>query len=243
MKNFIIDINLPVKERYKHILENFDLQPLSKELEKIYEDFLPKTPMINNFISLSMKSHKKEMLFKDEIDFWSKSLKLAFHKIVILQLIFEMNLEASSGSILENLKTKYIFLNNYIYEAEIYRDKTKLYDTISFPGLVGNIIGKNNVFETELQYKQIVKFKTSFDYMKDTFTKHNSSIIKYQPITYTLRQILENQKSYYEFFGHILSCNVFAPVKIVIKYKIDSICKIPDLIFEKDNKRCIYTTL
>jgi len=242
MHHLIINLDLPVEKRYENILKLFDLKKIAKNLNDVYENFLPKhIPMVNNMISLSVKANKKKIMYKDEIKYWSKTLDLSFHKIMILQLLFE--LYAGCTTVVHN-KTMYRtmdwpleFLKEMTYHAEFVKNSAKIYDGVCWIGCIGIFTGKNEEFSISINHRKI-KTKSVFEYVKGLFTKYSNAISTYWPVSYVVRHIFENKLSKFEAFNMLNGQPVISPTYFIINY----FDELKPVIFQRDMKFCARIT-
>jgi hypothetical protein len=199
MQKFEIDLCLNLENRYQHVISRFNIPEITNSLNKIYNDFLPTNiPGINNMISMMMKVHKSKISYKDEINFWSKTLNLGFHKIMILQLLFDINPELIN------------ILNQIQYQAIISKNDVK-FEAICYLGFIGITNASNLIYSISIKNDKIVKYKSEYDYIKHVFTKHSNAITKYMLSSQLIRHIFENNLSYYEALGMLNSQPVFSP--------------------------------
>lgn len=241
MHHLIINLDLPIEKRYENIVKLFDLKKISKNLNDVYENFLPNIPMVNNMISLSIKANKKKIMYREEIKYWSKTLDLQFHKIMILQLLFE--LYAGCTTVVQN-KTMYRtmdwpleFLREMTYHAEFVKNSVKIYDGVCWLGCVGVFTAKNDEFSIAINHRKI-KTKSVFDYVKSLFTKYSNAISTYWPVSYVVRHIFENKLSKFEAFSMLNGQAVISPTYFILNY----FDELKPVIFQRDMKSCARIT-
>jgi hypothetical protein len=203
MQKIIIDLNLEPEIRYKDVISRFNLLEITNKLNSIYHDFLPTNiPGINNMISMMMKMHKSKITYKNELSYWSKTFDLGFHKIMILQLLFEINV---------NINPKLIsLLKDIQYEAILIKNDVK-FEATCFLGFSGLANASNNTYSISMTSDKIIKYKSEYDYIKHIFTKHSNAITKYMLSSQLIRYIFENNLSYYEALGILCSQPIFSP--------------------------------
>jgi hypothetical protein len=237
MHSLIINLDLSIEKRYENIVKLFDVKAASKNLNEIYENFLPKIPMVNNMISLSVKANKKKIIYKDEIKYWSKILDLPFHKIMILQLLFELYAGCTTvvhkNVMYRTMDWPLEFMRDITYEAKFIKDSKPIYEGVCWLGCIGIFTGKNEEFSIAINHRKI-KSKTVFDYVKGLFTKYSNAISTYWPVSYVVRHIFENQLSKFEAFSMLNGQPVISPTYYILNYFEN----LQPVIFQRDMKSC-----
>jgi hypothetical protein len=133
---------------------------ISDELNEIYKAFLPKNlPGIDTAIKTMMKLQKSKVAYLNELVYWQKTLKLKFHKLMILQVLIELNPET---------------FKKFAYTATV--NSTEI---LCYIGFVGFFSIKSSNFFLSVSSQKDEKYKSDFDYIKNDIR----SIAKVAPTT------------------------------------------------------------
>lgn len=101
---FIIDLDKKLSRRYKKLIKSYDIKKIGDKLNEVYCQYLPKIPFINSLVSMITSARhkvpvakpgfcasKSKIMYLDELEFWAKIFGVEFHKILVLQLLYEIN--------------------------------------------------------------------------------------------------------------------------------------------------------
>lgn len=224
MSSYILNFSLEPEQRYKELVLSINTKEISDELNEIYKAFLPKNlPGIDTAIKTMMKLQKNKVAYLNELVYWQKTLKLKFHKLMILQVLIELNPDA---------------FKKFAYTATVNSS-----EILCYIGFVGFFSIKSSDFFLSVSSQKDEKYKSDFDYIKNMFTKNSSNISKYILSSHLTRQIFDTNLQYYEALGFAIHQPVFCPMV----YKFESYDSYPNLfktspihIFRKLMKYRIY---
>lgn len=242
MHSVIINLDLPIEKRYENVVKLFDVKKLSQCFNNIYESFLPKIPMVNNMISLSIKANKKKIMYKDEVKYWSNILDLPFHKIMIVQLLLELysgcTTAVHQNKMYRVVDSDFDFLKEFTYQVKFINNSGYLYDAICWLGNIGVFTAKNTEYSIAINQRKI-QCKSSFEYVKSLFTKYSNAISTYWPVSYIVRHIFENKLSKFETFNMLNGQASICPTFFILNYFDSSQSPV---IFERQMKNSLRIT-
>jgi len=218
--SFVIDLDLLPEQRYAHVINQFNIEKIKVEVNKLYNDFLPKIPFINSVITHIVKSNISKMMYYDEILYWSIILNIPFHKIVLLQFIYELNSACTTFvTTIKNKRTMYrtmdwhLDLLKYItYTATFIKHRRPIYDAVCWLGAVGIFTGKNNEYSLAMNYRCLNNIT-----FKSIFHNYTNCMNLFFPASYLIRDTLENN-NYEETKKRLCLTKLISPVYFTINH-------------------------
>lgn len=244
MKKFIINLDLEIQHRYVEVIRYFKIDEISKHLNKTYKEFLPNIPGIDSLISISIKSNKDKIKYAEEIKYWSKVLGLKFHKVMLLQLIYEL-VAGCTTFVKDNIMYRSMdfplpYLKDMTYGAVFVKNNKIIYEGVCWVGGIGIFTGSCKDYSIAINYRRLPGKNTPFEYVKKIFTKYSKTVNQFFPVSYLTRYIFENSLSRIEAFTLLNGASIIAPTYYILNYHINDEYPNPlnPVIFQRDSQKC-----
>lgn len=238
MKKIIINLDLNPNERFRQIEKEFDLNKVKQKYEEVYEGYKPNIPFLESIISMIVNLNKDKIMFYDEIQYWSEKLEVPFFKVVIMQLLYEVNSACTTfvgnfdrkNTMIRTMDWPMDFLKEFTYHATFHKNNKPIYEAICWVGAVGIFTGKSitNNYSLALNFRRTkdVSLTTIFNNFKNT-------ISSYWPVAYLTRFVLENDYDIDTVKNILESCPLISPVY----YILNNFNSNP-MIFQRDPEDC-----
>ena len=225
MKHFHINLNLPIEQRYKEVIDSYGdvkIKEIAKNFTQVYKNFLPNNPLIDSAIKVNINLHKKSIMYREEIKFWSKVFDVPFYRVMMLQLLYELNAGCTTicknGVMIRTMDWPMKFLKDITYTASFSLNGEKIYDGVCWLGSVGIFTGKNTEFSIAINYRRITSHKSIYDYFKHMHSKYKNVIEGYWPVSYLVRNIFEKNYSKLEMYNALNTNPVISPTYFTLNY-------------------------
>ncbi len=238
MKKFNINLDLEPKDRFKQLEQEFDLNLVKQKYEEVYEGYKPNIPFLETIISMIVNLNKDKIMFYDEILFWSKKLEVPFYKVVIMQLLYEVNSACTTfvgkfdgeNTMIRTMDWPMDFLKEFTYHATFYKNSKPIYEGVCWLGAVGLFTGKS----ITQNYSLALNFRRTKEVSLATiFNNFKNTISSYWPVAYLTRYSLENNFSQDEVTNMLETCPLISPVYYILN-KFNS----NPIIFQRDPEAC-----
>lgn len=214
--HFIIDLDKPISDRYQEVTNSFAPQfdELINVIENIYHH------MISYPLDLAVRSltwmYHSSILFRSELEFYSKTIGIDFHKILLMQLFYEINAACTSSlimigdekSLFRTMDWDLPFLKKITYSVDYHKNGKYLYSAVTWFGCVGQFTVSNSEMAMSINYRRC---------RSDTLTSNIYRCLNlYMPASYSLRFVMENQMSYAKAVAYLAITKMIAPTYINI---------------------------
>lgn len=236
LKPVIIDLDEEPKKRYRQLVKKYDIKSISKNLSDVYEDFKFNIPFFDTIISTLTSIHKDKIMYYDEIQYWSELLELDFYKVMIMQLLYELNSGCTTFvSPINNVRTMFRtmdwamdFLKEITYQAIFVKNGKAIYEAVCWLGSVGVFTGKSlvNDYSLAINYRRVNNMS-----MSQVMQNYLLTINMNWPVSYLVRNILENGLDYEKALFNLSCAKTISPVYYIINNfneKATIIRRIPD---------------
>lgn len=198
--NIEIDLSLSVEERYKNILNKFDLNEIVKVIESIYDEYSSYFSVFNYYLNCNNQ-------YWDELTYLSKILGISQYKLYTFGVILDNTNTTSSISQIFNDK-KYLIksfefnskfdIKPLIFKTVYTQNGTKQYETVNIFGSIGFYNLKNCIHNYNISFSSRIADK-SFTYRTLT-----TSLL--------LRNIAENNLSFDQSLEVLCKTTILQPV-------------------------------
>lgn len=196
VKEYIIDLDLPQAERWRHILD--DHKHLFPELETEIGNIISMFGY-NNIYSMCLNTgiylFSSKVLYYDELKSISDAVGLSLDKILIMQLLYELSAACTTivhkvegqMTMLRTLDWDMSFLKKITIDVEFRRAGQKLFKATTWVGYVGILTAMNNDYSVAINYRRTKEVTLS------AIGANLMSIITMKwPIGYRIRTVLES---------------------------------------------------
>lgn len=212
----------PMKN-WKKIFKDFDLSSLKTNIVKILSSYQSVINIAGSFISL------ENIMFREELEYLAKKLKLTLLETVLLQLIYESSSACSTG--IFKINDDFLFFRTMDWPMEFLKDYTIGLNIIKNKKLIAKIVtwtgyvGVLTVTNLEKNYTIAINYRRTKNINFMTLVQNAFKTINGNwPIGYLVRWIIFNRKK--------------NPIKILKEYPLISPCYIT---FFANEKSCIIT--
>ncbi len=191
---FDIDLDKTVEDRYSEVIKHYTprIESISKKIEEIYHEYLPKIPLFNTSLNILINFHKEKILYYDEIEYWSKIFNINFHKILILQLLYEMNSGCTSvvykGVMYRTMDWPMEFLKELTYQGRFLKNGRVIYEGICWLGSVGLFTVKSPHYSISINYRRVKNVS-----LLTLINNYLNLVNMHFPVSYLVRHIVESE--------------------------------------------------
>lgn len=221
LKPVIIDLDEEPIKRYRQLVKKYDIKSISKNLSDVYEDFKFNIPFFDSIISTLTSVHKDKIMYYDEIKYWSELLELDFHKVMIMQLLYELNSACTTFVIpISNIRTMFRtmdwainFLKEITYQAIFIKNGKPIFEAVCWLGSVGIFTAKSliNDYSLAINYRRVNNMS-----MSQVMQNYLLTINMNWPVSYLVRNILENEFNYEKALFNLSYAKTISPVYYII---------------------------
>lgn len=228
---FTIDLDKNVEERYSDIVSHYNIKNISKKINDIYDEYITSLgiPFLNFTVKMMIQLNKSNIMYRDELQFWSNKFNMPFHKILILQLLYEIN-SGCTTFVYDRIMYRTMdwpidFLKEITYHGIFVKNNKMIYEGIGWIGSVGLFTAKTLDYAISINYRRINNVGL-YSILKNLF---NIITLKF-PVSYLVRYIVENQMNTSDAINILKKIDVISPVY----YTINVFDGIPSII-ERDS--------
>jgi len=240
VKTFTINLDLPPETRYSKLCACWDLgcntslnlleslkEPnpntsLRDKYISMYKSFIGIIPLGESLIESIIKSNIDTIMYRDEIEYWSKQIGLPFYQVVILQLLFEINSGCTTFvTELNSLQTMIRlmdwpceFLKEITYHGVFYSQGKPIFDAVCWVGSIGIFTARSikSKYMVSLNYRRLNSVT-----MHTIITGYlNTVVAQAWPVSYLARHMLETGKKYEQVVHTLETCKLISPVYYII---------------------------
>jgi len=221
LKPITIDLDKKPAERYCQLISQYNIKTISKRMAQVYEDFKPEISLFDTAISTLVNLHKDKIMYYDEIEFWSRLFGLDFYKVMIMQLLYELNSGCTTFIVpIDDTKTMFRtmdwdmdFLRDITYQATFVKNGKQIYEAVCWLGSVGIFTGKSLIHDYSLaiNYRRMNDISTS-----QIIQNYLLTINMNWPVSYLLRNVLESEFNYEKAFFNLSCAKIISPVYYII---------------------------
>jgi hypothetical protein len=213
---FKINLDLSIVERYAELTAFFkkDITEISQLCDNLYYSVVGS---VGDFsIKTLLSCYRNQIMYYDEICYFTKIFNMPFHRILLLQLFYEVNAACTSISIKINNNNVLFrtmdwpmeFLKKITYQAEYYKNGIKLYTGVNWYGCVGLFTASNQKYAVSINFRR----EDTNNILQNIYR----CISLHMPISYAIRYIFDNDCSYDDMLNCLKTIKLIAPTYITI---------------------------
>jgi len=233
IKTFTINLDLEPKNRYSEIVSSFDINKISYMLNQIYDQYTNSIPFVESLVKLNIN----KAIYSDEIQFWADTFNLPFYKVLVMQLLYEINSGCTTFVIPGNIMFRTMdwpleFLKEITYQAVFIKNNVKIYEAVCWVGSIGIFTGKSltNNYAVAINYRRVNDTN-----IKSIFNNYLRTINMCYPVSYLLRHVLETNTKYNTMIEILKNTKLISPVYyIVCKFNNQNKTTKQPLIIQRD---------
>ncbi len=220
MLKIILDLDLPPAQRFDQLVKNYNVKLIGIKLNKIYDEFESK----HNFKDLCPRDvvniFKFRIPYLKELAFWSNTLNIHLHKLLILQLWMELNTQSttivtpiqSQSTMIQTLDSDNDLIHSITYYAVYYKNSEAIYEGITWLGFIGLFTGKSFISNCSIGLNNRYLNNIHVRYLVKIYIQE---LHKFYPVSVLARYVLESLDSYDDILLHLKKCKVVSPVYFV----------------------------
>lgn len=238
--SYILNLDLPPHERFAELLAAFDVTELRAEFNTVYDSLVPHIPLINGGMDVLSRMHANKIMFCDEITFWANALLIPFHKVLLMQLIYEFN--AGCTTVVAPLDGKQVMIRTMDWPMEYLKKVTYhgiftkggrvVFEGVCWLGSVGLFTGKNRHYSVAINYR-----RTHAVSIATILGNYLNAIHAHWPVSYLVRYALENEWQYDTTHKILADAPLIAPVYYVLNNYAGAPC-----VLMRDPDNCTRVT-
>lgn len=212
-----INLDEKIDNRYSELIKQFDIKYISKQFLEIYNSLKPNIPFLNNLVSGLVNLHKDKIMYFDEIKYWSEIFEIDFYKVLIMQLIYELNSGCTTFVVpIDGINTMFRtmdwsmdFLKSITYQAIFYKNNLPIYEAVCWLGSVGIFTGKSLIHD----YSLAINYRRLNDVsIFQIYKNYVNSINMHWPVSYLTRHLLENSFTVEQVLHNLSNALTISPV-------------------------------
>jgi len=216
-----INLDEKIENRYLELIDLFDIKTISKEFLQIYNSLKPNIPSFDNLISGLVNLHKDKIMFFDEIKYWSDVFEIEFHKVLIMQLIYELNSACTTFVVpIDGINTMFRtmdwsmdFLKSITYQAIFYKNNVPVYEAVCWLGSIGVFTGKSLIHD----YSLAINYRRVNDIsIFQIYKNYLNSVNMHWPVSYLTRYLLENSFTIEQVLHNLINASTISPVYYIL---------------------------
>ena len=234
-----INLDKNPKARYGNLVKNYDIKQVSKKFTQVYEEFKLSIPFFDTIISMLITMHKDKIMYLEEIQYWSELFNVDFYKVMIMQLVYELNSGCTTFVIpIDGVRTMFRtmdwamdFLKDITYQAIFIKNNKPIFEAVCWLGSVGIFTGKslNNNYSLAINYRRVNDMNTS-----QIIQNYLHTVYMNWPVSYLVRNILENDYDYDKALYNLSFAKTISPVYYVINNFNDKATIIRRIPYDKE---------
>jgi len=242
-REFEINIDNSIEEQMKEVYEycKDNINTIKTEIEKMYNMFVPYVADWAIYILTYL--FKNKILYLEEIDYYCKIFNMSRHKMLVIQLCYEVFSACSTFTTNINDKTVMIrtmdwdlpCLKGSTYQMKAYKDGEYIYTATRFFGSVGIFTAlTQNKIAVALNYR-----RTQDINIKSILSNMYKTLKLYYPSSYLIRQVCEMNATFSLFVRYIKETHLISPCYISISTPFTSmvITRDAELGFDEYNSK------
>ena len=216
VQEFDINLDLPLEECYKNLTQHFEpvFNELRNEINTIYSQMVGFS--LNYVVRYLTWTNSNNILHKDELEYYSNKIGMEFHKVLLMQLFYEINAACTSVGIQINNESALFrtmdwdmpFLKKITFKANYFKNNVKLYSAVAWYGSVGQFTAVNDNYAISVNYR-----RTTNGSFMDNFRR---CLNMAWPISYALRCVFEQNYSFNEAKQFLSCVSLIAPTYYTI---------------------------
>lgn len=216
-----INLDEKIENRYLELLNLFNIKYISQEFLQIYNSLKPNVPFLDNIVSGLVNLHKDKIMYFDEIKYWSELFEIDFHKVLIMQLIYELNSGCTTFVVpIDGINTMFRtmdwsmdFLKSVTYQAVFYKNNTPIYEAVCWLGSVGIFTGKSLIhnYSLAINYRRVNDIS-----IIQIYENYLNSINMHWPVSYLTRHLLENSFNMEQVLYNLSYALTISPVYYIL---------------------------
>jgi len=212
-----INLDEKIDNRYSELIKKFNIKYISKQFLQIYNSLKPNIPFLDNLVSGLVIIHKDKIMYFDEIKYWSEIFEIDFYKVLIMQLIYELNSACTTFVVpIDGINTMFRtmdwsmdFLKSITYQAIFYKNNLPIYEAVCWLGSVGIFTGKSLIHD----YSLAINHRRLNDVsIFQIYKNYLNSINMHWPVSYLTRHLLENNFTVEQVLDNLSNAPTISPV-------------------------------
>jgi hypothetical protein len=190
---FDIHLDKPINERYAELTNYYknELLNIIINCDTIYSKLVGFT--VDKLISILTYYYKNNIMYIDEINYFSEVLHIPFHKVLLMQLMYEINAACTSICLKMNGKNILFrtmdwdleFLKNITYQANYYKNNKKIFTATNWYGCIGLFTAANDNYAISINFR----LEDNNNILKNIYR----CLSLCMPISYAVRYVFENE--------------------------------------------------
>ena len=217
-----INLDLEPSDRFNELIKNFDIRIISKTINNIYDKFTSSLSIImNNIIKSIISKNIGKVMYFDEINYWSELFQIPFHKVLVLQLIYELNSACSTfvtninenQTMIRTMDWAMSELKEMTYIGQFYKNDKLIYSGVCWLGSVGMFTVKSH----EHNYSVAINYRKTMDMsLISVLENYNKTINMFWPVSYLLRYLIEQNLSYELVIKNLNESPLISPTYYIV---------------------------
>jgi hypothetical protein len=211
---FIIDLDQKLEKRYKKLIDFYKnkIKKIGSKLNEIYDTYVS---CFDYVLKILVHFNQTKIIYSDELEFWSKQFDMPFHKVLVLQLLYELNSGCTTvvhdHMMYRTMDWPMDFLKEITYHGKFMKNNKIIYEGVCWLGSVGLFTAKTNEYSISINYRRVNEVGIR------TLIKNYFNIVNmYFPVSYLVRYVVENELNSHDAIESLKKCNVISPVYYTI---------------------------
>jgi len=244
VKHYEINLDLPGKDRWCAILaDNKSLFPRIVSFVNNTLKGVGYSEEISKIVGGMIWIYQKNIAHLEELSCIANTIGISLDKLIIMQLIYEAS--AACTSVVSKIDNEYVmfrtmdwsmdiqFLKDITIDIDFYSKDRKVFRATTWLGYVGVLTGLSYVmkYSIAINYRRTTNNKES--YIQSLFGNIVSTLLQYWPISYLIRNVLQNNRPLEETKSILREYQLISPCYITI------CCKENSCIIVRDPKFCV----
>jgi hypothetical protein len=214
-KKFVINLDQSVELRYSQLIESFDVKKIKNEFNNLYDQIFNSMPLMSMALNLINNIDNSKIMYYDEIKYWSDIFEMSFHKVLLMQLIYEINSSCTTfvkdHIMYRTMDWPLIFLKEMTYHGIFTKNGNTIFEDVCWIGSVGIFTGKNNNYSIAINYRRVNEWSN-----EQIIQKFINTTNHYWPVSYLLRYALENEINTSDVIKLLKSAKLISPVYYIV---------------------------
>lgn len=216
IQEFDINLDLPLEDSYKNVTSYFEpiFDELRNEINNIYSQMVGFA--LNYAVKYLTWMNLNNILHKNELEYYSNKIGMEFHKVLLMQLFYEINAACTSvkvkignsNALFRTMDWDLPFLKKITFKANYYKDNKKLYSAIAWYGSVGQFTAMNDNYAISINYR-----RTNNGTLMENFRR---CLNMNWPVSYALRCVFEQNFTFDQAKEFLSTAHLIAPTYYTI---------------------------
>lgn len=216
-----INLDEKIDIRYREVVKLFSIDLISHNFSKIYDMLKPNIPFLDTIISTLINDNKDKIMYLDEINYWSTLFKIDFHKILIMQLIYELSSGCTTiivpvdgiNTMFRTMDWSMDFLKLITYQATFYKNNIPIYEAVCWLGSVGIFTAKSLIhnYSLAINYRRLNDLS-----IIQIYKNYLNSVNMHWPVSYLTRHLLENSFTIEQVIHNLTNAPIISPVYYIL---------------------------